>query len=106
MGSSIFSRSVWDRYKKHQCSVRLSAAGKCSVALWARAITSLVIMDEELHKRLLAYVTEPTASLSCRSWHEYLHETLHLGLRAGFNRTLANKGKVFFCYDAVRPLAE
>ncbi|CAK0883427.1 unnamed protein product [Prorocentrum cordatum] len=64
------------------------------------------MMDEELHLKVLSYVAEPKASLSCKSWREFLCRTLHLGLRSGFYRTLAAGGKVVFCYNAVRPLAE
>eukprot|EP00931_Biecheleriopsis_adriatica_P075363 TRINITY_DN49244_c0_g1_i1.p1 TRINITY_DN49244_c0_g1~~TRINITY_DN49244_c0_g1_i1.p1 ORF type:complete len:261 (+),score=53.11 TRINITY_DN49244_c0_g1_i1:33-785(+) len=63
-------------------------------------------LDEELHARILAYVTEPRASVSCQAWKKYLYEALKLEPRIRFMQRLAEEGRVTYCYNAVRPLGE
>lgn len=66
----------------------------------------LPCLDEELQAKVLAFVTEPKASITCLTWKNKLYQTLHLELRARFNLQLHEKGKVGFYYGAVRPLGE
>eukprot|EP00416_Gambierdiscus_australes_P034538 CAMPEP_0171117258 /NCGR_PEP_ID=MMETSP0766_2-20121228/92079_1 /TAXON_ID=439317 /ORGANISM="Gambierdiscus australes, Strain CAWD 149" /LENGTH=250 /DNA_ID=CAMNT_0011579757 /DNA_START=42 /DNA_END=794 /DNA_ORIENTATION=+ len=61
---------------------------------------------EVLHARILAFVTEPQASISCRTWKDHLYTSLHLPQRLRFNRWLAQQGSAVYCYNAVRPLGE
>lgn len=63
-------------------------------------------LDEELQAKILAYVTEPKASITCWTWKNTLYKQLHLDLRARFNLRLHEEGNVVFCYGAVRPLGE
>merc|ERR1719203_125607 len=63
-------------------------------------------LGDEIHHKILTYITEPKASASCRFWKEYLYRTLHLSLRSRFLRCLGERGDVLFHYSAVRPLAE
>ncbi|CAJ1401807.1 unnamed protein product [Effrenium voratum] len=49
-------------------------------------------LDEVLHAKILGYVTEPKACVSCQSWKQYLYDALKLEPRIRYN--------------AVRPLGE
>lgn len=62
-------------------------------------------MDDDIHAKILAYVTEHRASLSCLSWKKYLYDSLCLQHRIRFNQKLAD-GPVIYSYNAVRPLGE
>jgi len=62
-------------------------------------------LDDDIHNKILAFVTEQKACLSCHAWKDYLYESLQLQLRIRFNQRLAN-GPVTFSYNAVRPLGE
>jgi hypothetical protein len=62
-------------------------------------------MDDDVHAKILAYVNEHKACLSCQNWKNYLYSSLHLPLRMRFNQKLA-EGPVVYSYNAVRPLGE
>lgn len=63
-------------------------------------------LDEELNNKVLAYVSEPKACLSCHAWKDYLYDALQLGHRIRFHQALHDKGTIDFSYNAVRPLGE
>jgi hypothetical protein len=62
-------------------------------------------LDESSLAKILACVTEPKASLSCRAWKDYLYDSLQLEQRIRFNQQMA-KGTIPFGYSAVRPLGD
>jgi len=64
-----------------------------------------VSMDDDLQAKILAFVTEPKASVSCQTWKNYLYESCKLAHRISFNQLLA-QGPVTFSYNALRPLGE
>mmetsp|Transcript_1700 Transcript_1700/g.4315 ORF Transcript_1700/g.4315 Transcript_1700/m.4315 type:complete len:249 (-) Transcript_1700:322-1068(-) len=66
----------------------------------------LPLLDDELQAKILEYVTEPKACLSCKSWKSQLYDSLKLEHRVHFRRRLEDEGEVAFCYNAVRPLGE
>ncbi|CAJ1364928.1 unnamed protein product [Effrenium voratum] len=63
-------------------------------------------LDEVLHAKILGYVTEPKACVSCQSWKQYLYDALKLEPRIRFMQRVKENGSVTFCYNAVRPLGE
>mmetsp|Transcript_6883 Transcript_6883/g.19290 ORF Transcript_6883/g.19290 Transcript_6883/m.19290 type:complete len:255 (-) Transcript_6883:218-982(-) len=63
-------------------------------------------LDEEVQAKVLACVSEPRASITCRAWKDTLYKTLHLECQYHFNHRLHSAGKLIFCYGAVRPLGE
>lgn len=63
-------------------------------------------LDDDIHNRILAYVTEHKASVSCQAWKEYLYDSLELTRRIRFMQKLNEKGAMAYSYHAVRPLGE
>jgi len=63
------------------------------------------MLDEDLHAKILHYVSEHKASLSCKTWKDFLYTSLQLEQRIWFYQQLS-KGPVTFSYNAVRPLGE
>lgn len=62
-------------------------------------------MDDDLHCKILDYVSEPKACVACHAWRDHLYDSLKLRFGISFRRQLA-KDPVSFSYNAVRPLAE
>jgi hypothetical protein len=65
----------------------------------------MALLDDDLHLKILAYVSEPKACVTCGAWKEHLYGSLRLHQRISFNQRFA-KGPIVFSYNAVRPLAE
>jgi len=63
-------------------------------------------LDDELQSKILMYVTEPRACLSCHTWKTQLYDSLKLEPRIRFMQQLLPQGSVAYCYNAVRPLGE
>jgi len=63
-------------------------------------------LDEELHAKVLEFVTEPRACISCQSWKKKLYPALQLDYLIQFNKRVNEEGQISFCYQAVRPLGE
>lgn len=64
------------------------------------------LLDEELNNKVLAYVTEPRACVTCSSWKTNLYEALQLDCRIRFHQRMVERGSVIYSYNAVRPLGE
>lgn len=64
------------------------------------------VLDEELQAKVLAFVTEPRASMTCLAWKKQLYSSLHLESHSRFHTRLHDSSKVAFNYNAVRPLGE
>jgi len=62
-------------------------------------------MEDDIHAKILAFVADHKAGVSCQAWKNFLYTSLYLQHRIRFNRQL-DKGSVIFSYNAVRPLGE
>jgi hypothetical protein len=62
--------------------------------------------DEELQARLLAYITEPSASSCSRAWRDYLYDALHIRQESCFKKQIRESGKIDYVYSALRPISE
>lgn len=62
-------------------------------------------MEDDIHAKILAFVADHKAGVSCLSWRDFLYTSLYLQHRIRINRQL-DKGPVIFSYNAVRPLGE
>ncbi|CAE7636289.1 unnamed protein product, partial [Symbiodinium sp. KB8] len=71
-----------------------------------RANMGLPPLDEELQGKILEYVTEPTACVSCKPWKHFLYDNLKLDSCIRFKQCLNDKDPLAYCYSAVRPLGE
>lgn len=63
-------------------------------------------LDEDIHNRILAYVAEPKASVSCHAWKDHLYDSLYLSGRIRFMQKMHETVGLTFSYHAVRPLGE
>jgi len=64
-----------------------------------------MVLEDDIHGKILAFVADHKAGVSCKEWKEFLYTSLYRQHRIRFNRQL-DKGSVIFSYNAVRPLGE